>query len=75
MRVAEELAELVGDRVDVVGERAGDEGIDVADDASRRRGVLVEFLESGSGEDEASWRSLVNAPVTVVTRCRHRFTM
>jgi hypothetical protein len=53
VRVAEELGQVVDDRVDVIGEWASGDGVvAMADEVSRRRGVLEEFVEGGSVEGD-----------------------
>ena len=47
-RVAEKLGQLVDDRIDMLGERASRDGVvEVADEVSRRCGVVQESLEGG----------------------------
>jgi hypothetical protein len=67
--VAEELAELVSERIDVVGERAGGEGVvEVADDVSRGCGVVEEVLEDGSGDRERHASSIARFAIILLSK-------
>jgi hypothetical protein len=51
---AEELAQAVGDGIDVLAERAGCHGVvEVADEVGRECGVVEEFLEGGTVNADA----------------------
>jgi len=57
-KLAEELGQLVDDRIDVLAERAGCDGVvEMADEVSRRCGVVQESLEGGTVEGELGHRN------------------